>query len=121
VLRVTISAGVAACTPTNDMTADDYAAIAKKAARLVDSYEAHLRHREEVERRILNDPQDVWENALDTLCEARIALWRTPAPDTAAMLFKLELLTDYMAEGCDDFHEEVRAISDDAHRMVRAA
>jgi hypothetical protein len=49
---------------------------------------------------------------------ARKTLFATPAPDAAAMLLKLELLTSYLTECCADDREHVAAIRDDARRLL---
>jgi hypothetical protein len=99
------------------VSADDYAAIAKKAAQLVDTYETDIARREEAEARILDAPEAKWQTALDALAEAREALFRTPAPDASALLAKLDLLTTYLNECESEDKERVAAVADDVRRL----
>jgi hypothetical protein len=105
----------------SDLTETDFAAIASKAARLVDAFEEHCVNAEKAGERILDAVEKRWEGALETLWAKRRALLATPAPDSAAMLRKLDLLAAYMTEGDDEQAGGVAAIRDDAHRLFEAA
>lgn len=100
-----------------DLSADDFAAIARKAALLVDQYDEYLQRREAIEARVIGDINERWEAALDKLVTAQNKLLDTPAPDTEAMLYKLEVLSADMLQSEADFHEDVVTLREDARRL----
>lgn len=99
------------------LSGDDYEALAKKAAQIIDDHEAHRQRKEEAWDRLVDSTEKVWEAALDRLCHARDKLLETPAPDADAMTMKLDILAALMTESCDQDADAVCAIRDDAHRL----
>jgi hypothetical protein len=102
-------------------SADDFAEIARKAATLVDEHKAYLAHRDEAFARTIGQIDKPWEAALDKVFHARAKLLKTPAPDTSAVIYKLDLLAPLMVENDEEDAEAVSAIRDDARRLFGAA
>ena len=102
-----------------ELSADDFAAITRKAATLVDAYLGYTQKRGEAIERIVRPAERKHDAAVDKREEAREALLNTPAPDGAAVLAKLNLLADMM-EG-EQNSEHVEAIRDDASRLLGEA
>lgn len=101
------------------LSADDFAAITHKAVTLVDAFLAYTEKRSEAIERIVDPAERKHDAAVDRRHEAREALLRTPAPDGAAVLAKLNLLAVIM-EGEQD-SKYVEAIRSDASRLFGEA
>lgn len=100
------------------LSADDYAAIARKATTLVDDFLAWIECAREATSRIYGDAQERFDAACDRRVAAQDALLNdTPAPDAEALLFKLDLLAEIMTEGDDQDAPAVVSIRDDAKRL----
>ena len=103
------------------LTADDFAEIARKATTLVDDFLAWIALDREATPRIYGDVQERFDEACDKRTAATSKLLATPAPDTSAMIFKLELLAVIMREHLADDADEIEAIRDDAKRLFGEA
>lgn len=103
-----------------NLTADDFADIARKAATLVDERDAWSAKSDEVFARTIATVEKDWEDALDRLCDAQNKLIETPAPDAKAMLEKIELLSTIMTEAGVEDATRMAAIKADAQRLLNA-
>jgi hypothetical protein len=61
------------------------------------------------------------DKAADALANAREALFLTPAPDADALLLKLDILMEYLADCDAEDVKRVGAVRDDARRLFEAA
>lgn len=89
---------------------------------IADDFLAHQQFRAEAnERHRVTELDDAYTLASSAFWEARRTLLATPAPDTAALLFKLEMLAMDMREAAVEDAESVEAIHDDAKRLLGRA
>lgn len=95
--------------------------IAVDAERIADDYLAWRSHKSEAYDRIVGPAEEKHDAAVDMRSAARTALLETQAPDTEAMLFKLDLLSSIMAEGDAEDADQVVNIRDDARRLLTPA
>lgn len=104
------------------LSEDEFAAITRKAVRLVDDFLAWLALDREASERIYGGGvQERFDEACDRRGEAQDKLLTTPAPDAEALLFKLELLAKIMREADVDDSDRIEAIRHDAHRLLGRA
>lgn len=99
------------------LTADEARQATDDAWRIVDDFEAYSARRAEAYRdhSKAEAEHDVaaWDRS-----KARDALFATPAPDNAAMLFKIELLSNMMCEAEVEDADRLKAICTDARRLL---
>jgi hypothetical protein len=98
--------------------AEEYAEIAREATKAVDEFLAWIALDYDVTPRIYGDTQERFDEACDKRADAQTKLLETPAPDSAAMLHKLELLAQVMTESDEQDAPAVRAIRDDCRRLL---
>lgn len=105
--------------PLSDAEADAaYADI----PRIADEYMANLQANKEAdEKHRCKELQEAFDAACSAIWDARDKLLATPAPDAEALLFKLDLLVTDMDEGDEQDAPAVRAIRDDARRILGRA
>lgn len=72
---------------------------------------------EELEANITGDVDARWEAAVDTQDAAAQAIFAEPAPDTAALLFKINLV-EQEYRGCDPSDKVTRLVFADVRRLM---
>ena len=100
------------------LTAEQRGEIAQKATRLVDDYREAHRQARLVWDSILQPAEERHCDASDKMADARNKLLTTPAPDTEAMLFKLEVLASIMVDADEHDAPAVSLLRDDAKRLL---
>lgn len=95
-------------------------ALREEAARIVDDFLGWL-EQWNVASLSIEPAEERHNEACDRLSDARNKLLNTPAPDTVAMLFKLDVLASLMAESCEQDAPAAALLSEDAHRLIGRA
>lgn len=100
-----------------NLTAEEAKAIAADANRIVDEFETWSKRRE-IAFRGYDEIEKRFDTLVDERADARQAVIDTAAPDPAAMLFKMELVSEIMRECGAEDAESVAAIRNDARRLL---
>jgi hypothetical protein len=102
--------------PTHAEAAELFA----KAASIVGEYRAVQQEMSEACERIYGDVEERHDAAVDKLSAAREKLLATPAPDAAAFLYKLDVLSAYINEVESEDAERFNHIAADIRRLLAA-
>jgi hypothetical protein len=92
-----------------------------KAAQIVTDYAKLQEEVSEVVQRLDDSTEQLHDVACDKVTDAREKLLATPAPDAAALFYKLDILNAYLAECDSEDKERVAAVAADVRRLFDAA
>lgn len=104
---------------TDSLTPKELGALREKAARIVDDF-IDWHGRWCAASKVFEPTEQKHDSACDRLFEARKELLKLPAPDTEAMLFKLDLLAKLLRECDSEDAGSVESLRDDAQRLFGA-
>jgi hypothetical protein len=102
------------------LTPEELGSVRAKAASVADAF-LEWTATWSAERLKLDPAEKDHDAACDKLWNVRKMLLGTPAPDTQALLFKLDVLASLMAECDSEDAEPVALIRDDTRRLLGAA
>lgn len=102
-----------------ELTAEEIAAVREEATRVADDFLTWTtaRHAAYV---ALDPIEDQHDTVINRLWEAQQRLLSTAAPDTDALLRKLDILAEIMVGSREQDAPHVSLIRDDAHRLLGA-
>jgi hypothetical protein len=91
-----------------------------KASKIVADYAKLSGEMDEALDRIYGDSEKRHDEACGKVSVAREKLFSTPAPDAASLLYKLEILMNYLNDCESEDEERVAAVAADVRRMLGA-
>jgi hypothetical protein len=102
------------------MTDAEYFGLFAEAVKIVTDYAALQAEAKDAAERIYGDIEERHDAAVDKLGDAREKLLATPAPDWAALSYKLDILCEYLNDCDSEDKERVGLIRSDVNRLLAA-
>jgi hypothetical protein len=103
------------------LSPSDYGAIAERAARILDDFRDYHTKKSAAFERLVSAEERKHDKAVDARSTAYAKMLDTPAPDAAAIAFKLNAVATYACEADDVPYGDLKTIIADANRLLKVA